>query len=137
MRLIEAGDFIALRLCDRFAATSRAVRHAARGTATFQTRRTALRVVRICLQNTMMKQEKTDFWQGETCEYCDGTIVEKRVTLHRKVHAKYVLIENVPAGVCTHCGARYFAANVLKTVEASLRGRRAAERQVLVPVYSL
>ncbi len=78
-----------------------------------------------------------DFWQGETCEYCNGTIVEKRVTLHRKVRAKYVLLENVPAGVCTKCGMRYFAANVLKTVEERLRGRRPAERQVVVPVYSL
>ncbi len=85
----------------------------------------------------MMKQDKMDFWQGETCEYCNGTIVEKRVTLHRKVRDKYVLIENVPAGVCAHCGTRYFAANVLKTVEESLRGRRVAERQVVVPVYSL
>jgi YgiT-type zinc finger domain-containing protein len=77
------------------------------------------------------------FWEGETCEYCGGAIVEKRVTLHRKVRGKYVLIENVPAGVCTQCGTRSYAANVLKTIEGSLRGRRHAEREVLVPVYSL
>ncbi len=77
------------------------------------------------------------FWDGETCEYCGGEIVEKRVTMHRRVRGKYVLIENVPAGVCVKCGTRYYAANVLKTIEASVRGRRQAERQVLVPVYSL
>jgi YgiT-type zinc finger domain-containing protein len=77
------------------------------------------------------------FWKGETCECCGGEIVEKRVTLHRKVKESYVLIENVPAGVCKQCGARYYAANVLKTVEESIRGRRKAERQVRVPVYSL
>ncbi|MEW6717543.1 MAG: YgiT-type zinc finger protein [Chloroflexota bacterium] len=77
------------------------------------------------------------FWKGEACEYCGGPIVEKRVTLHRKVHGQYVLLENVPAGVCTQCGTRYYAANVLKTIEESLRGRRQAEREVLVPVYSL
>ncbi len=77
------------------------------------------------------------FWEGETCEYCGGRIVEKRVTLHRKVHGQYVLLENVPAGVCTQCGTRYYAANVLKTIEESLRGRRQAEREVVVPVYSL
>ena len=49
---------------------------------------------------------------------------------------KHVLIENVPAGVCSHCGARYFAANVLKTIEESVRGRRKAEREITVPVYS-
>lgn len=77
------------------------------------------------------------FWEGETCEYCDGPIVEKRVTLHRKVKGNYVLIENVPAGVCTQCGTRYYAVNVLKTIEESVRGRRKAEREVLVQVYSL
>jgi YgiT-type zinc finger domain-containing protein len=77
------------------------------------------------------------FWEGETCEYCGGPIVERRVTLHRKVKKKYVLIENVPAGVCAQCGMRYFAANVLKTVEESIRGRKPAEREVVVPVYAL
>ena len=77
------------------------------------------------------------FWDGETCEYCDGKIVEKRVTLHRRVRGKYILIENVPAGVCTKCGTRYYAANVLKTIQASVLGRRQAERNVVVPIYSL
>ena len=77
------------------------------------------------------------FWEGETCEYCGGPIVEKRVTLHRKVKGSYVLIENVPAGVCQQCGMRYYAANVLKTIEESVRGRRRAEREVVVPVYAL
>jgi YgiT-type zinc finger domain-containing protein len=84
-----------------------------------------------------MKGRTMGFWEAETCEYCRGPIVEKRVTLHRKVREQYVLIENVPAGVCTQCGTRYYAANVLKTIEESLRGRRQAEREVLVPVYSL
>jgi len=61
-----------------------------------------------------------DFWEGEICEYCVGAIVEKRVTLHRKVKSKYVLIESVPAGVCTQCSTRYYAANVLKTIEESI-----------------
>ena len=77
------------------------------------------------------------FWKGETCEYCGGILVEKRVTLHRKVKGNHVLIENAPAGVCAQCGTRYYAANVLKTIEESIRGRRKAERKLLVPVYSL
>lgn len=77
------------------------------------------------------------FWDGETCEYCGGTIVEKRVTLHRKIKGKYVLIERVPAGVCRECGTHYYAANVLKRVEESIRGQRPAKREVLVSVYAL
>ncbi len=78
-----------------------------------------------------------EFWKGEQCEYCHGAIVEKRVAMTRKVKGKYVLIENVPAGVCEECGTRYYAANVLKTIEETIRGRRKAKREVLVPVYSL
>lgn len=76
------------------------------------------------------------FWAGETCEYCGGQIEEK-LTLHRKVRCKYILIENVPAGVCTQCGTRYYTPNVLKMIEERVRGRQKASRQVLVPVYSL
>ncbi len=77
------------------------------------------------------------FWDGETCEYCQGTIVEKRVALHRVVAGNYVLIENVPVGVCVECGAKYYAANVLKMIEESIHGKRQAVRELLVPVYAL
>ena len=76
------------------------------------------------------------FWEGETCEHCGGPIIERRVSLHRKVRGKYVLIEHVPAGVCKQCGTRYFAANVLKMIEESVHGRRPAKRQVMVPSYA-
>ena len=78
-----------------------------------------------------------NFWEGETCECCGGVIVEGRTTLHRKAGAGYVILEDVPVGICTQCGTRYFAANVLKTIEETVRERRTAEREVLVPIYSL
>ena len=59
------------------------------------------------------------------------------MTLHRKVRGKYLIIENVPAGVCTQCGTRYYAANVLKMIEETTRGHRKVRREVRVPVYSL
>jgi len=85
-----------------------------------------------------MRKGKTimGFWEGESCEYRDGVIVEKKVDFSRKVKGKYVLIEKVPAGVCSGCGTRYYAANVPKTIEETIRGRRKSDREVLVPVYS-
>jgi YgiT-type zinc finger domain-containing protein len=79
----------------------------------------------------------TGFWDGEECEYCGGSIVEKEVTLYRKFKGTYVLFEHVPAGVCTECGTRYYAANVLKRIEETVRGQQKAEREILVPVYSV
>lgn len=84
-----------------------------------------------------MADESTDFWQDETCEYCGGPIRGRRVDLPRKVKGSFVLIENVPAGVCAECGTRYYGANVLKSIEETLRGRRKAKREVVVSVYSL
>jgi len=78
-----------------------------------------------------------NFWDGEKCECCGGEIAEKRVTMHRKIKGSYILIEDVPTGVCKRCGTRYYAANVLKTVEESIRGRRKAQRKVHVPIFSL
>lgn len=77
------------------------------------------------------------FWDGERCEYCQGLIRERKTDLSRRVKGKYVVIENVPTGVCTECGTRYYSANVLKTIEETLAGRRKAKREVRVPVYSL
>lgn len=77
------------------------------------------------------------FWDGECCEHCSGEIVEKCVTVYRKVHDQYVIIEDVPAGVCARCGMRYFSAEVLKMIETNLMGGVAAAKEVVVPVYSL
>ena len=77
------------------------------------------------------------FWEVERCEYCTGVIREKKSELSRRVKGKYILIENVPTGVCTECGTRYYSANVLKTIEEAIAGRRKAQRAVRVPVYSL
>lgn len=85
----------------------------------------------------MKAKSRVGFWNREQCEHCDGPIVEKTVDLPRKVGRRYVLIRNVPVGVCKECGTRYFAANVLKTIEATVRGRRKAEREICMPVYSL
>ncbi|MEK6405837.1 MAG: YgiT-type zinc finger protein [Acidobacteriota bacterium] len=78
-----------------------------------------------------------EFWEGERCEFCAGLIVEKKTDVSRKVKGKYVLIENVPTGVCTECGTRYYSANVLKTIEETIRGRRKAKREICMPVYTL
>jgi YgiT-type zinc finger domain-containing protein len=80
---------------------------------------------------------KLGFWEGEQCEYCNGPIVEKIIDLPRKVGDKYVLIKNVPVGVCKKCGTKYYAANVLKSIESSIYGRRKIESKISMAVYSL
>ncbi|MFQ5963683.1 MAG: YgiT-type zinc finger protein [Candidatus Scalinduaceae bacterium] len=76
-------------------------------------------------------------WENEYYEYCSGPIVEKKVDLQRKVGKKYVLIKKVPVGVCKKCGTRYYAANVLKTIESTVSSRRKPEKEIHMAVYSL
>ena len=80
------------------------------------------------------------FWKDEPCQYCNGPIHEKKTGLSRKVKGKHILIENVPTGVCTECGTRYYSANVLKTIPArrdATAGCRKATRELRGPVYFL
>ncbi len=77
------------------------------------------------------------FWDKEQCEYCNGPIVEKIMDLPRKAGEGYILIKNVPVGVCKKCGTKYYAANVLKTIESSVCGRRKAVNEIPMAVYSL
>ncbi len=58
------------------------------------------------------------------CYYCGGKVVEKRV---QKVcwwgEELKALIDNVPAGVCTQCGERFYKAGVLKEIESMLKNK--------------
>lgn len=83
-----------------------------------------------------MAKREVSFWDGERCEYCNGRIRDKRTTMTRKRGDKYIFIEDVPTGVCSDCGTRYYAANVLKSIDEALKGRRKAKRKISVPVYS-
>lgn len=76
------------------------------------------------------------FWESERCEYCNGPIVERIVELTRKVGGEYILVKNVPAGVCKECGMHYYTANVLKSIEASIN-RRKRVKEIPMAVYSL
>lgn len=76
------------------------------------------------------------FWKDEKCEYCNGPIVERVVDLPRKTNSRYVLVKNVPVGVCRRCGTRYLAANVLKSIEVTIR-RKKKEKSIPMAVYSL
>ena len=75
------------------------------------------------------------FWDGEKCEYCDGPIVERVMDLPRKVRGRYVLVKNVPVGVCRECGTRFYAASVLKTL-AECTKRRKAVKEITMPVFT-
>ena len=78
--------------------------------------------------------ELNGFWEGEDCEYCKGSIEERRVELYRHKGTKRILFENVPAGVCRSCGARYYSANVLKMLDRLNSNHARKRKTVQIPI---
>lgn len=69
------------------------------------------------------------------CEYCAGTVKERILDREPVSHHRgIVVLENVPIGVCDHCGAHYYAAPVLKRVESILKSTTPPARTLQVPV---
>lgn len=73
----------------------------------------------------------------ESCYFCNrGTLDEKRVTVDFRWGKKLVIIENVPARVCSECEERYYAAGVVRKMEQITKeGRRG--KDICVPVVTL
>jgi len=75
---------------------------------------------------------------GYKCEYCNGTVkktlIEKEVFKHR---AGFVMLEDVPIGVCDECGYRYYHSTILRTVGEIASGKRKPERTEMIPVAHL
>lgn len=75
---------------------------------------------------------------GYKCEYCEGTVKErllkKDVFKHR---TGFVMLEDVPVGICDRCGYRYYHSTILKKVEEVANGKCAPERTETVPVAHL
>jgi YgiT-type zinc finger domain-containing protein len=72
---------------------------------------------------------------GFNCEHCGGTVNERRVEREALRHkGSFVILEDVPIGVCEKCGARYFDASVLRRVAEIGRGTTPTPRSIAVPV---
>ena len=69
------------------------------------------------------------------CEHCEGTVRERRVQREAFRHKDgFVILEDVPVGICDKCGARYFHATVLRRVAEIGRGTTPPVRTVQVPL---
>lgn len=70
-----------------------------------------------------------------TCEHCGG-MVRTRVARQEALRHKgsFVILEDVPIGVCERCGARYFDASVLRRVAEVGRQRNETHRTLTLPV---
>lgn len=74
---------------------------------------------------------------GYKCEYCDGTVRQRLVAREVfKYRDSFVILEDVPIGVCDNCGHRYYHASLLHRVEQIGDQKEPPERMESVPVAS-
>lgn len=69
------------------------------------------------------------------CEYCEGIIQKKRIKREALRHKlSFVILEDVPVGVCDRCGSKYYHSSVLKKVADIANHKIDFDRYELVPV---
>jgi YgiT-type zinc finger domain-containing protein len=69
------------------------------------------------------------------CEHCEGRVRERRVAREALRHkGGFVVLEDVPIGICEKCGARYFDASVVRRVAEIGRGLTPSDGTLQVPV---
>lgn len=66
-----------------------------------------------------MSSEKYD-----RCEYCRGSVRERRVTIGLRRANRFFDFRNVPIGVCVRCGERYYRGPVLESLERIMKSVR-------------
>ena len=75
---------------------------------------------------------------GYSCELCEGIVREQFVKKEIFKHKNgFVILENIPIGICDKCGFKYYHSTILKRVEEIGEGKRAPERTELIPVAHL
>ena len=75
----------------------------------------------------------------KNCTYCgQSEYIIKKVEYVYRHHGQYMVFQNVPAEVCLHCGARYYEAAVIMSIEerffAIQSKRQKPQHTVNVPV---
>lgn len=74
------------------------------------------------------------------CHFCGGEVIPQRIDIMRRWIGRYVLIENVPAHVCTQCGERYYDAVVAEAMDGIMKASEAelgAAREICIPVVKM
>ena len=84
----------------------------------------------------MKKNDKEIY--NPTCEYCDGNVIEHQIKREMFiVKDRFVILENIPVGVCDNCGTRYYHAPIVRRAHEIARDESNADFQEYVPVGHL
>ena len=69
------------------------------------------------------------------CHYCGGAVVGKTIEWDYRRNGKHLIFQNVPAGVCSQCGEKYFRPEVSKKMDHAFR-RAVPTQHIKIPVIA-
>ena len=73
----------------------------------------------------------------DVCEYCGGMVRGRRVTVDLRRGPKLVVFENVPIGVCSKCGERYYPGPTLERLDEFAQHALPGTKTLRVPTFDL
>lgn len=73
----------------------------------------------------------------EQCAQCGGTLLHKTISYDKKVGAKRVLFEDVPALVCSDCDSVWMDGKVAEKMEEIFHNGKEPTRWATIPIWSL
>ncbi len=68
-----------------------------------------------------------------SCSYCGGTVEEQHIRTEAWIGEHLVVFDNVPVGICSHCGEEYFRADIHDKM--LLLAKTPAKQKLTVPVH--
>lgn len=71
------------------------------------------------------------------CLVCHWEMVDQKVTVDLRIGDELLIVEKVPATVCSHCGEQVFAPEVTRRLQTLAKQRKKPPRTLTVPVFSL
>ena len=77
--------------------------------------------------------ERKDMRRFDRCECCGGPVTEKKVTVDIRRKEELFVFENVPVGVCTKCGERFYPGPVLERLNEIAAHRELVTSTIKVP----
>jgi YgiT-type zinc finger domain-containing protein len=69
------------------------------------------------------------------CSFCGGKVVNKNITFIYEDPDNYILVENVPAEVCEHCGEKTYSPKVTDDLLRIAKKELKPRRTINIPVY--
>ena len=83
------------------------------------------------------KKRKVAFNPYGNCWYCGGEVTEQLQTIDYRLEGKLFILENIPTGVCSQCGEKFFTAKISKKMETLVTTAKPPKKTAVIPILTI